>query len=499
MKVVRWDHADRADVLKRFDREAQAMQRITSPFVAPILDTGSDGPLRFIVTPYIGGPSLQAFVTGKGPLDPARVRRLAIGIATAMNAMHEEGVVHRDLKPGNVIVRANGEPVVIDLGIAKISDASTLTHFPIGTPGYIAPEVFEGHEAGAAADVFSWAATTVFAATGRKCFEGGGKWSLADCESRLDGVPEGLLPLVRRALGKDPESRPTVQELINLDGAAAGAGSRATAVAATRSDLPAEDERYGRLRRAFSDAISSNDLDKARDAAGEFRRLAMHDADREREVEALLLLGEAEMAGQREDEAAGHHRRALRIAEHLGNEPLLGRCRKALVRCLKAVAPRAPLEDRPALYEELLGLAHAVDDERLALLCYLKGGPHLRGVNWNRVLEMAERVGEPTLIMEVLRKLDSVEDCERLRKMAEELGDREAEVESLLKLARHARRQDDPGRTAWACERALEISRGSRPLRPGSGCCASWYGRPVRREWTRSPVKAGSGCLRRSR
>ncbi|MFC7649176.1 serine/threonine-protein kinase [Streptosporangium lutulentum] len=129
--------------------------------------------------------------------------------------MHAAGVVHRDLKPANVLINAEGEPVLIDFGIAHVLDATrlTLTGTFLGTPSYAAPELFADEPVGEPADVHAWAATVAFAATGRPTFGGGTveaqMYAILNGHADLEGVPAALLPLIRAALHREAAKRPT--------------------------------------------------------------------------------------------------------------------------------------------------------------------------------------------------------------------------------------------------------------------------------------------------
>ncbi len=197
----------------RLLREVETMRRVRSRYVAEVLDADVGGPSPYIVTRYVPGRTLDEIVRRDGPLGGAALGRLAAGLAAALAAIHAAGVVHRDLKPGNVMI-ADGEPVVIDFGIAHIPDATRLTQtgMVMGTPGYLAPEVIEGQPSSGAADVHSWGATVAFAATGRQPY-GTGTYQtvffrVLQGMAEVDGVPPPLLPLVKAALSVDPASRP---------------------------------------------------------------------------------------------------------------------------------------------------------------------------------------------------------------------------------------------------------------------------------------------------
>jgi len=198
---------------RRLAREVDTMRRVRSPFVAEVLDADLTGEFPYIVTRYVAGPTLDQMVRERGRLSSQGLRRLAYGTAEALAAIHAAGVVHRDLKPGNVML-AEDRPVVIDFGIAQAGDATRLTQtgLVMGTPGYLAPEVIEGRPSSPASDVHSWGATMAFAATGRTPYPGDSYeqifFRIVSGQPDLDGVPVALLPLVSSALARDPARRP---------------------------------------------------------------------------------------------------------------------------------------------------------------------------------------------------------------------------------------------------------------------------------------------------
>src|SRR5215470_7386774 len=156
---------------RRLAREVETMRRVRSRYVAEVLDADLTGDPPYIVTRYVPGLTLDDVVSSSGPLTGAALARLASGLAEALAAVHAAGVVHRDLKPGNVMI-SDGQPVVIDFGIAQMPETTrlTMTGMFMGTPGYLAPEVIEGKDSGTASDVHSLGATMAFAASGRPPF-----------------------------------------------------------------------------------------------------------------------------------------------------------------------------------------------------------------------------------------------------------------------------------------------------------------------------------------
>jgi predicted Ser/Thr protein kinase len=203
---------------RRLLREVETMRRVRSRYVAEILDADVTGDAPYIVTRYVPGRTLEDVVRTVGPLRGQALDRLAGGLAEAIAAIHAAGVVHRDLKPGNVML-VDGQPVVIDFGIAHVPDSTRLTQtgMVMGTPGYLAPEVIEGQASSGASDVHSWGATVAFAATGRHPYGSGTFQTIffrvLQGKAELTGVPAALLPLVVAALATEPQARPPARWL----------------------------------------------------------------------------------------------------------------------------------------------------------------------------------------------------------------------------------------------------------------------------------------------
>ena len=218
VKVLRQGAPGEETARRRLAREVDTMRRVHSPFVAEVLDADVEGDPPYIVTQYVAGRTLEDVVAADGPLTGPSLASLACGLAAALVAIHAAGVVHRDLKPANVML-VDGEPVVIDFGIAQAPDSTrlTLTGMFMGTPGYLAPEVIEGGDSTAAADVHSLAATLAYAATGRPPF-GTGQFQAIFCrivhgQADLGTLPEPLRAIVLAGLATDPASRPAAADL----------------------------------------------------------------------------------------------------------------------------------------------------------------------------------------------------------------------------------------------------------------------------------------------
>ncbi|MDH2423909.1 serine/threonine-protein kinase [Sphaerisporangium sp. TRM90804] len=202
----------------RFARELKAAERVASFCTARVIAADLEGDTPYIASEYIDGRSLRDTVEAGAPLSGARLERLAVGTATALTAIHHAGIVHRDFKPDNVLIAADG-PRVVDFGIARLLDSTgTITSRAVGTPAYMAPEQISGGEVGPPADVFAWAATVVFAATGTVPFGGG---SIAVVLNRVlnhevdvAALPEPLRGVVRACLDKSPAARPTADQIL---------------------------------------------------------------------------------------------------------------------------------------------------------------------------------------------------------------------------------------------------------------------------------------------
>jgi len=206
-----------ATVLERLARELDAIHQV-QPFVtAGVIEASAEGDRRFVVSEFIDGPSLQERVDARGPLPEGDLQRLAVGTATALTAIHGAGVMHRDFKPANVLLGPDG-PRVVDFGIARLNDAATITSGLIGTPSYVTPEQLAGARPTSAVDVFAWALTMIFAATGRLAFGADSVPAVMHRimyeEPDLSGLPPSLRPIVRECLAKDPARRPSARDLL---------------------------------------------------------------------------------------------------------------------------------------------------------------------------------------------------------------------------------------------------------------------------------------------
>jgi eukaryotic-like serine/threonine-protein kinase len=223
VKVVHPAQAADDEFRARFRREVQLSQRVTGPCLVQVLDADLDAPAPWLATAFIPGPTLDQYVAASGPLAGARLYALAAGTAAALSSVHEAGVVHRDMKPQNVILAPSG-PMVLDFGIAHALDGTSVTRTGVmtGTPGWISPEHYRTGTVGPEGDVFAWGALVAYAATGRLPFGSGAADAVAfrilSAEPDLDGMHSDLRQLAEKALSKEPAGRPTASELAEVCG-----------------------------------------------------------------------------------------------------------------------------------------------------------------------------------------------------------------------------------------------------------------------------------------
>ncbi|MEV0323604.1 serine/threonine-protein kinase [Streptomyces sp. NPDC050658] len=219
VKVVHPHFALDEEFRARFRREVEAARRVGGDWTAPVLDADPEAAVPWVATGYAAGPSLADAVRDLSPLPAHSVRVLVAGLAEALTHVHGLGLVHRDVKPSNVLLTMDG-PRLIDFGIARATDGTaslTSTGVSIGSPGYMSPEQILGKGVTGAADVFSLGAVLVYAATGAAPFPGDSSASLlykvVHEEPELGGLDGDLLAVARECLSKEPGSRPAPAEI----------------------------------------------------------------------------------------------------------------------------------------------------------------------------------------------------------------------------------------------------------------------------------------------
>ena len=208
-------------VRSRFLKEVAAAQRVARFGTAQILDAGIFERRPFIVSEYVTGPSLVEVVERFGPRSGPVLERIAVATLAALGAVHAAGMVHRDFKPGNVLLGPDG-PVVIDFGLAAVPGMTTVGtsgQVAIGTPAFMAPEQLAGRRVTAAADMWSWAVTIAYTGTGELPFKGESltatAYAILHSEPNVGGLPGQLGFLVHRCLSKDPALRPSARDALS--------------------------------------------------------------------------------------------------------------------------------------------------------------------------------------------------------------------------------------------------------------------------------------------
>jgi serine/threonine protein kinase len=241
LKILRPHIVGDREARARLAREVGSLERIRSRWIAEIVDADPWAPTPYVATRYVPGLSLHDHVPEEGPIPGDDLRWFARCLAEGLASVHGAGVLHRDVKPSNVLLEGR-TPILIDFGLARVADDPKLTHtgWLLGTPGYLAPEILYGDDASTASDVHSWAATVAFAGTGRPPFGRGPAMAIMDRVRRgehdLAGLPDNVRAIVAAALDSRPARRPSVDDL------RAWLSDRATTTARTTLSAHVEEE-----------------------------------------------------------------------------------------------------------------------------------------------------------------------------------------------------------------------------------------------------------------
>ncbi|MFF3685051.1 serine/threonine-protein kinase [Streptomyces sp. NPDC002187] len=231
LKLIRREHAQSENFRRRFAREVEAARRVRGSHLAEVVDHDAEGPRPWLATRYVPGLPLDVALKEFGPLPVDCVLRLTACAARALDAVHTAGLIHRDVKPGNLLLTAEG-PWLIDFGIARAADgtsALTTVGRMVGTPKYMSPEHALGRALTPASDVFTLGLVAAEAASGRHPYGEGGGFVLA---TRIAGTaheppdlsahPAALRGVLAAALAAGPEDRPSAAEIAGLCDRAAG-------------------------------------------------------------------------------------------------------------------------------------------------------------------------------------------------------------------------------------------------------------------------------------
>jgi eukaryotic-like serine/threonine-protein kinase len=241
VKVLSPQFASDDQFVARFRREAQAAAALNHPNIVSVYDTGDQGDVHYIVMEFVEGRTLRDVIRQEGPILPERASEIAQAVARALAAAHEAGLVHRDIKPGNIMLTRDGEVKVMDFGIARTSTGDTLTQTAavLGTASYLSPEQAQGSTVDARSDIYSLGCVLYEMLTGRPPFTGDTPVAIAYKHVREDpvhpsnlnpDVPPSLDAVVMKAMAKNPDNRyQTADEFRqDLERASAGLATVAT-------------------------------------------------------------------------------------------------------------------------------------------------------------------------------------------------------------------------------------------------------------------------------
>ncbi|HEU4426817.1 MAG TPA: serine/threonine protein kinase [Pilimelia sp.] len=301
VKVLLPAFSDDPDFAARFHAEARAMAALSHPGIVDVYDFGHEDSTAYLVMQYVRGDSLRTVLDRLGQFDPEDAMQLVAEIADALHAAHTTGIVHRDVKPGNLMIRVDGRLVLTDFGIARIAAGDGITEAGtiLGTASYLAPEQVTGGIVTPAADVYALGVVAYECLAGRRPF--GAATPVATAMQRLDAdpaplpaeIPEPIRRVVERALARDPAARwPSAAALAEAARAARAAAARAVAAQQAES-LALDSARAGfsRFRRPVDDrsARSLRSLDSGSSAAGRAKRTWSTRAALAAGVAALLV------------------------------------------------------------------------------------------------------------------------------------------------------------------------------------------------------------------
>lgn len=218
VKVLRPEFNQDAEFVGRFQREAEAASKMTHHNIVNLLDVGMDGENRYLIMEYVQGKTLKQVIQEKGRINPAIAVQITVRILSALQHAHQNGIIHRDIKPQNILVHADGHIKVADFGIARIANSSTLTRGDnvMGSVHYFSPEQASGHAADVTSDIYSVGIVLYEMLTGRVPFDGDTPVAIAmqhlharpePIEKLAIDVPPAIIHVCMMAMEKNPRHR----------------------------------------------------------------------------------------------------------------------------------------------------------------------------------------------------------------------------------------------------------------------------------------------------
>ncbi|MFI9605432.1 serine/threonine-protein kinase [Streptomyces sp. NPDC052043] len=218
VKTIKGGHAQEEQFRRRFTREAAAASAVRCPYTVRVIGFDTSAPEPWLATEYVDGHSLRDHVQERGALGIASSLELGLGLTLGLTAIHQAGLVHRDLKPGNILLTPDG-PKIIDFGLVYASDFSKATHtgMILGTPGYYSPEQVRGKAVAPESDIYSLGAVLAYASSGEHAFRGvnalTAQYHVVFGKPDLSAVPQELRDLISACMQKDPQRRPGLDEV----------------------------------------------------------------------------------------------------------------------------------------------------------------------------------------------------------------------------------------------------------------------------------------------
>jgi serine/threonine-protein kinase len=219
LKIVKAELANDQIFRRRFDREAAIAQRVIHPHVVPVIDKGEQDGIPYLAQKFIAGGSLEDLIKRDGNLKLDEAVRICTAVASGLDALHAEGLIHRDVKPANILLDDDGTPYIADFGLAKDREASVLTKAgqALGSMDYMAPEQIRGEEVTAQSDVYALGCVMIECLSGAPPFADRQGMRILwahlqedppDPAAGRDDVPSDVGWAITRALEKEPEKRP---------------------------------------------------------------------------------------------------------------------------------------------------------------------------------------------------------------------------------------------------------------------------------------------------
>src|SRR5713226_7102790 len=218
LKILREQYASDVEFVERFQREAKAISELVHPHMVRVFDSGRDGAVHYIAMEYVAGANLKEYIRREGRLAPDRALQIAAQVCEALEFAHSHGIVHRDIKPQNILLTSDGQVKVTDFGIARALSSVTITHTGtvLGSVQYLSPQQARGGAVSRSADVYALGVVLFEMVTGELPFDGDTPIAIALAHihktppapsSLVSGLPDRVEGIILRAMMKSPTDR----------------------------------------------------------------------------------------------------------------------------------------------------------------------------------------------------------------------------------------------------------------------------------------------------